>query len=92
MAAAPAPQSPARRPRLLCEWKVTRDGTQGGHRPGPVPCALVTTEPKQGNLVLRQSGALACDLSESGRTPYTRTSVARSSVYLARIAGGARIR
>ena len=61
-AAAPAPQSPARRPRLLDEWKVTRDGTQGDHRPGPVPCALVTTEPKQGNLVLWQSGVLACDL------------------------------
>ena len=62
MAAAPAPQSSARRPRLLGEWKVARDGAQGDHRPGPVPCALVTTEPKQGNLVLWQSGVLACDL------------------------------
>ena len=60
MAAAPAPQSPARRPRLLCEWKVTRDGTQGGHRPGPVPCALVATEPRQG-LALRQSGVFVRD-------------------------------
>ena len=67
-AAAPAPQSPARRPRLLDEWKVTRDGTQGDHRPGPVPCALVTTEPKQGNLVLRQSGVLDVR-QECGRAP-----------------------
>ena len=61
MAASPAPQSPARRSRLLDEWEVIRDGI-GGHRPGPVPYALVTTEPKQGNLVLWQSGVLACDL------------------------------
>ena len=68
-AAAPAPQSPARRPRLLDEWKVTRDGTQGDHRSGPVPCALVTTEPKQGNLVLRQSGVLVCDMGAVAHPP-----------------------
>ena len=64
----PPPKAPPGGPSCWTSGRVTRDGTQGGLRPGPVPCALVTTEPKQGNLVLRQSGVLDVR-QECGRAP-----------------------